>query len=99
MTERTQANQANLSKFMTPLHPGYNTYISQVEGALTALGRPQNLVHTQAVGQLYQTYTRQAATLAYSNIFLYASVVAFCVVPFCFLITKKVAAGGGGGGH
>ncbi len=99
VTERTQADQANISQFMTPLHAGYNSYIAKAEDTLRTLGRAASTVHDAAVGQLYQTYLKQAATLAYANVFMYASVIAFLVVPFCFLISKKMAAGGGGGGH
>ena len=97
VTERTQADQANISKSMTSLYQPYNTYIAQAEQALRSLGRPVAGLHQAAVSQLYQTYLKQASVLAYGNIFLYASVVAFCVVPFCLLISKKTASGGGGG--
>jgi MFS transporter, DHA2 family, multidrug resistance protein len=99
VTERTQIDQANLSKFMTPLHAGYNEYLQKAEATIMTLGRAPSTIESVAQGQLYQTYMKQAATLAYSNVFMYASVIAFCVVPFCFLITKKKASGGGGGGH
>ncbi len=97
VTERSQADQAHLSKFMTPLHNGYNVYIQRSEAALRSLGTAQASVHTVAVSHTYQTYLRQAQVLAYGNVFLYTSVIAFLVVPFCFLISKKTAAGGGGG--
>ncbi len=97
VTERSQADQAHLSKFMTPLHNGYNVYIQRSEAALRSLGTAQANVHTVAVSHTYQTYLRQAQVLAYGNVFLYTSVIAFLVVPFCFLISKKTAAGGGGG--
>ena len=99
ITQRTQVDQAQLSKFMTPFHQPYNTYISQAEQTFRNMGRAASTVHDAAVGQIYQTYLKQASVLAYSNVFLYASVIAFCVVPFCLLISKKTAAGGGGGGH
>jgi MFS transporter, DHA2 family, multidrug resistance protein len=96
-TQRTQANQAHLSKFMTPLHDGYNLLNQASEQTLLALGRPQASVRQEAVSHTFQLFQRQAAVLAYSNVFLYASVLAFAVVPFCLLISKKTAQGGGGG--
>ena len=99
VTERTQADQAHLSKFMTPLQSGYNTYVQASENALRSLGRAPGMIHDQAVSHTYQTYLKQAAVLAYGNVFLYASVVAFLVVPFCLLISKKTAQGGGEGAH
>ena len=99
VTERRQADQAHLSKFMTPLNQGYNQLIQTSEQTLRTLGRAAGSVHDQAVSHTYQTYLRQAAVLAYNNVFQYAAVVAFMVVPLCFFISKKTAAGGGGGGH
>jgi DHA2 family multidrug resistance protein len=97
VTERRQADQAHLSKFMTPLNQGYNALIQESEATLRTLGRAAGAVHDQAVAHTYQTYQHQAAVLAYNNVFQYAAVVAFMVVPLCFLISKKTAAGGGGG--
>jgi MFS transporter, DHA2 family, multidrug resistance protein len=50
-----------------------------------------------AVGQAYQDFRVQAAVLAYSDVFLLAAVVAFAVVPFCFLLSGKK--GGAGAMH
>ncbi|MDX7952020.1 DHA2 family efflux MFS transporter permease subunit [Lichenihabitans sp. Uapishka_5] len=97
--ERSQANQAHLSRFMSPLQQGYNTYVQSAEQTLRTLGRAASTVHDDAVGQLYTSYRTQAAILAYNNVFQYAAVVAFLVVPLCFLISNKKAQGGGGGGH
>ncbi len=99
VTERRQADQAHLSGFMTPLNQGYNMLVQQTEQSLRTLGRAAGSVHDQAVSHTYQTYLNQAAVLAYNNVFQYSAVVAFCVVPFCFLISKKKASGGGEGGH
>ena len=96
VTERTQADQAHLAQFMTPLNNGYNVLIQQSEAALRSLGRAQGTLHQQAVAHTYQTYMVQAEVLAYSNVFLYTSLLAFLVVPLCFFISKKKAAGGGG---
>ena len=99
VTQRQQADQAQLSGFMTPLNQGYNLLIQQSEQSLRTLGRAASAVHDQAVANTYQTYLHQAAILAYSNVFQYSAVVAFAVVPFCFLISSKTAKASGGGGH
>ena len=93
VTERTQANQAQLSKFMTPLQGGYSNLVQQSEAALRTLGRAPSAVHDQAVSHVYQTYLKQAAVLAYGNVFLYASVLAFLIAPLCLLISSKKASG------
>ena len=91
VTERTQAAQFNLSKFTTPLYGGYNNYIQQSENALRALGRAPGSLNQQAVSHAYSVFKTQAQVLAYSNLFLYSSVLAFLVVPLCFFISKKTA--------
>ncbi len=97
VTERTQANQAHLSKFVTPLYDGYANYIQQSEAALRALGRAPGSLNQQATSHAFTVFRGQAQVLGYSNVFLYTSVIAFIVVPFCLLISKKKAQGGGAG--
>ncbi|MGE8131735.1 DHA2 family efflux MFS transporter permease subunit [Methylobacterium sp. NPDC080182] len=97
VTERTQADQAHLSSFMTPLRQGYNTLIQETEHTLRSLGRAASAVHQEAVAHTYQTYLKQAQVLAYSNVYQYTALVAFLVVPLCLLISAKTAQGGGGG--
>ena len=99
VTERRQADQSHLSKFMTPLNQGYNELIQKSEATLRTLGRAAGSVHDQAVSHTYETYMQQAAVLAYNNVFQYSAILAFMVVPLCFFISKKTASGGGGGAH
>ena len=99
VTERRQSDQAHLSKFVTPLNQGYNELIQRSEASLRTLGYAAGSVHDQAGAHTYQTYLRQASVLAYNNVFQYSAVLAFMVVPLCFLISKKTAAGRGGGRH
>ncbi len=95
ITERTQADQAHLVHFMTPLHPGYNTYISAAEAALRSLGRAPAMLHQEAVSHIFLEFKHQAAVLAYTNVFFYESILAFLIVPFCFFISSKKPSGGG----
>ena len=96
VTERTQADLAHLSVYMTPLHQGYNTLVQENERALRALGRATAVVHQQAVSYTYQIYQAQAQVLAYGNVFQYVALVAFLMVPLCLLVSAKTAQGGGG---
>ena len=99
VTQRSQADQAHLAGFMTPLNQSYNELVQRTEATLLSLGRSAATVHDQAVSHIYQVYRQQAAILAYNNIFQYAAVLAFLVVPLCFFVSSKKASGGGGGGH
>jgi DHA2 family multidrug resistance protein len=73
--------------------------VQKSEATLLALGRTPATVHDQAISHIYQVYRQQAAILAYNNIFQYAALLAFLVVPLCFFVSSKKARGGGGGGH
>lgn len=97
VTERTQSDQAHLSGFMTPLHQGYSALIQESEHTLRSLGRAASVVHQQAVSHTYQIYLKQAQILAYSNVYQYTALLAFLVVPLCFLISARTAQGSGGG--
>jgi len=50
VTERTQARQAHLSTWLTPLNQPFNTLVAQSERALQSLGRAPSTLHHDAVG-------------------------------------------------
>jgi MFS transporter, DHA2 family, multidrug resistance protein len=86
VTERTQVHQAYLSRWMTPLHQPFQTLIATYEQALRGMGRAGSAIRDDAVGHIYQVFRMQAATLAYADIFMYASVIAFFMIPVSFLV-------------
>ncbi len=99
ITERTQARQAQLSKWATPFHQPFNELVARTQRALVAMGHAAGAAHDVAVGKVYLAFRTQAQILAYSDVFLYAGIVAFCVVPFCFFLTNKRVSGGPGAAH
>ena len=100
VTQRQQTNQAQLSKWMTPLNQPFNTLVQNTEAGLRSLGHAAAGLQDAAIGRIYQTFLKQATILGYANVFYYFALVAFCVVPLCFILSpKKVAAGGPGPGH
>jgi DHA2 family multidrug resistance protein len=86
ITERTQVHQSYLSQWMTPLHQPFQTLIATYEQALRAMGRAGSAVRDDAVGRIYQVFQVQAAVLGYADIFLYAAVIAFVMIPLSFLV-------------
>ena len=54
--------------------------------------------HDIALGKIIRSSAHRRQMLAYSDVFFYAGIVAFCVVPFCFFLTGKRAVGGPGAG-
>jgi DHA2 family multidrug resistance protein len=86
ITERTQVHQAYLSQWTTPLYQPFQTLIATYEQALRAMGRAGSAVRDDAIGHIYQVFRMQAAVLAYADIFMYSSIIAFIMIPLSFLV-------------
>ncbi len=95
VTQRTQIQMAHMSRNMTPLNPGFVMARQQYETALLGMGKLASTLENTATGQLYQHYRLQASVLAYSDIFMYCAMGAFCVVPMTFLLSNAKKKGGG----
>jgi len=99
ITQRSQVHQTYLSQWASPFHQPYQALIATYEQALRTMGRAGTAVHDVAVGRVYQAYRLQATVLAYSDVFFYCAIVAFLMVPFCFLISAKTGGGRPGAAH
>ena len=99
ITQRSQVHQSYLSQWATPFHQPYQALVAQYERSLRAMGHAGAGVHDTAVGHVYQVMRTQVAILAYTDVFFYCAVVAFAVVPFCFLLSAKTGGMRPGGGH
>jgi MFS transporter, DHA2 family, multidrug resistance protein len=95
ITERSQVHQSYLSQWASAFHQPFNQLIARYQRSLVATGHVVSSAHDIAVGKAYQVFQSQAAILAYSDVFLYAAIVAFAVVPFCFLLSGMKGGGGG----
>ena len=73
--------------------------IESTEKTLRGMGHTAAEAHNMALGGVYQTIRMQTAIMAYSDVFIYCAIVAFAVVPFCFLMTAKKSGGGLGAAH
>jgi len=89
ITERTQVHQSYLSQWETPLYQPFQTLIASYEQALLAMGRAGSAIHDEAVSRAFQVFRTQAAVLAYADIFMYAAVVAFVMIPLSFLASPR----------
>jgi DHA2 family multidrug resistance protein len=99
VTERTQVHQSYLSQWMTPFNQSYQALVAQYEHTLQSLGRVGAGAHDAAVGRVYQVFRVQAAILGYRDVFFDCAVVAFLIVPLCFLLSPKTGGMRAGGGH
>jgi MFS transporter, DHA2 family, multidrug resistance protein len=93
ITQRSQVHQTYLSQWASPFHQPYQALIATYEQALRAMGRAGGAAHDIAVGRVYQMYRLQATVLAYSDVFFYCAIVAFLMIPFCFLLSSKTGGG------
>jgi DHA2 family multidrug resistance protein len=48
------------------------------------MGRAGIAVRDEAVGHIYQVFRVQAQVLAYADIFMYAAIIAFIMIPRVF---------------
>jgi DHA2 family multidrug resistance protein len=99
ITQRSQVHRTYLSQWASPLNQPYQALIASYEQTLRAMGHAGSAVHDIAVGQVYQMFRIQATVLAYSDVFLYCSVVAFLVVPLSFLLSPKKSGRHPAGAH
>jgi DHA2 family multidrug resistance protein len=99
VTQRSQVHQTYLSQWASPFHQPYETLIATYEASLRAMGRAGAAVHSTAVGQVYTAFHAQATILAYADVFYYAALISFMVVPFCFLLSAKTGGGSAAGVH
>jgi MFS transporter, DHA2 family, multidrug resistance protein len=98
VTQRSQVHQTYLSQWASPFHQPFQALIATYEQTLRSMGRAGAAVHDVAVGRVYQVFRAQVSVLAYADIFYYSAIIAFIVVPFCFLLSSKTGGGGAPGG-
>jgi DHA2 family multidrug resistance protein len=88
ITTQTQTRQSYLSQWMTPLNQPYNQLVQQNQAALLSMGHAASTTQATAVGLIYQTFRTQASVLAYSDVFRFCAIGAFCIVPLTFLFSN-----------
>ncbi len=99
VADRAQMHQNFLVQWATPFHQPFNNLMGVYEQSLRAAGNAAAAAHNMALGRAYQVIRTQSAIMAYCDTFVYCAIVAFCVVPFCFLMTSKKSSGGPGAAH
>ncbi len=87
VTERTQARQAHLSIWLTPLNKSFNELVAQNEATLRSLGWAASRLHNEAVSLVFSNLQLQSAVLAYADVFIYGAVVAAAMIPLATLLS------------
>ncbi len=91
-----QRHQAELVDKLNPLEPNYTDWLAKAQDAFRGTGDP--IMTPLAV--VYSQVQRQAAMLAFLDVFWSLMLVVLVVAPLVFLMRPgKTGAGGGGMGH
>ncbi len=94
VTERSQARQAHLSTWLTPLNQPFNVLVAHSERALQGMGRAASTLHQSALAAAFQVLQAQSSVLAYADVFMYFAVLAAAVVPLTLLLSPARASAG-----
>jgi DHA2 family multidrug resistance protein len=93
VVERSQVRQSYLANNLNPFNPNYTALLSQMAHSLQGLGQSAQQAQKAVGGRIVQILNQQAAILAYSDVFAYCAVAAFCVVPLAFLFDRRTSRG------
>ena len=98
LAQRSQYHQAQLVETLNPLNPNYTNGVERITQGLVGQGQSLVDASSQAVAELYGSLARQAAMLAYIDVFHTLMLVVFGAIPLLLLLQgpKKGAAAPGG---
>jgi DHA2 family multidrug resistance protein len=88
-----QVHQAELVNRLSPIEPNYNEYVATVGSAVAGVGDPN-----APLGVIYGQVQRQAAMLAFLDVFRTLMIVVLVVAPVVFLMRSGKTGGGSQGG-
>lgn len=95
LTERAQHHQAQLVERLSPLGPNYASGFGAIEQALRNAGMSTAMAARAANGELYRIVVRQAAMLAYIDVFHVLMTIVLLVSPVVLLLRSPKSAGAG----
>lgn len=97
--ETRQDRQYHMVHWLSPYKQGFVDYLNTVKKTAMDFGLTSSSAAQYAQHRLEQTFTEQVAMLAYNQVFMEIGIIAFCVVPLCFLLSPVAKSGGGQGAH
>jgi DHA2 family multidrug resistance protein len=98
LAQRSQYHQAQLVETLNPLNPNYTDGIARMAQGLLSQGQSMVDASAQSAALLYSSLGRQAAMLAYIDVFHTLMLVVFGTIPLLLLLQgpKKGAPAQGG---
>jgi DHA2 family multidrug resistance protein len=96
LSTNLQIRQSHLVEGLNPLNPNYSDWLYQAQGALAGAGDPT----ITPLAVLYGQMQKQAAMLAFLDVYRQLMIVVLVVTPIVFIMRPgKPGAGGGGMAH
>jgi len=89
-----QTHRAYLARHLSPLDQPYDDLLSRYSHTLRSLGYAADGANHAAMGLINATLNKQAAIMAYGDVFAVSAVAAFAVVPLTFLFRSGIAGRG-----
>ena len=90
---RLQVHRAHLVEHMSPLDQPYQALLGRTTQGFIDLGQTAAGANHAALGMINTMLNRQAAVLAYMDVFELCAVIAFLAVPLTFLFRPSKAGG------
>jgi DHA2 family multidrug resistance protein len=81
---------------LTPLNEPFNQLSAQWSAAIRNFSHLAGDPAAAAAGQIQTMLVTQSRILAYSDMFLACAVLAFAMIPFCFLLSSTKSSGKAG---
>ncbi len=99
VTETKQVRQSLMAHWSSDYNANGQDYLNTVQKVAVDAGLPSPAAHQFAVHSYYQSFMQQVSMVAYNQTFMVIGIMAFCVVPFCFLLSPMAKKGPAGGAH
>jgi DHA2 family multidrug resistance protein len=91
--QQLQTHRAHLVDHMGALDQQYQALLARTAHAFVDLGQTAAAANTSALGLINAMLNKQAAVLAYMDVFELCAVIAFLAVPLAFLFRPTTAGG------
>jgi DHA2 family multidrug resistance protein len=95
VTSRSQVHRAYLSVHLNPFSAAYLNLVQQIHTELQNLGYAAASVQQLTAGIINRTLNEQASLLAYMDVFQISAIIAFAIIPFCFIFRPGTVGGKG----
>ena len=93
LSSAIQTRQSHMVEDLNPLNPNYTDWLARAKSAFAFTADPNGV----PLGVLYQTVSRQAAMLAFLDVFRGLMILVLVLTPVVFLLRGGRAQGGGMG--